>query len=212
MNQNFEKSINLDASFNTKGFDNQIFWERRYGANPTLGSGLGSRGKNLELKKDLLRRIIIQNNPKSVLDVGCGDLFPIKDFTLKNYIGIDLSHTIIMRNRLEKPLWNFIKGNFLDLFQQKKLSADLVLCFDVLIHQHNFQEYENFVNFLVRATNKIGLLSAFEYSPDIKFKSKITAFHEPITTTLKKFNASKIRILGDYRNITIISFQKNQKT
>ena len=57
-----------------KSFDNSIFWQFRYGFDPECGFGVGSRGDNLLIKRNLLRTEIKRMRPHSILDVGCGDL------------------------------------------------------------------------------------------------------------------------------------------
>lgn len=56
-----------------------------------LGSGIGSRGEMLGLKRGLLSRAIPEDGDLSILDCGCGDLEIVKDFPWKAYTGIDVS-------------------------------------------------------------------------------------------------------------------------
>jgi len=43
------------------------------------------------------------------------------------------------------PQWNFLHGDFTTLARERGLVADLVVCMDVLIHQHDPAYYEQFV-------------------------------------------------------------------
>ncbi|MEL7409485.1 MAG: class I SAM-dependent methyltransferase, partial [Cyanobacteria bacterium J06558_2] len=113
-------------------FNNQIFWSFRYQMYAELGSGVGSRGENLNYKRELLRKLGIETS-QSILDVGCGDLEVIKAFKLSNYTGVDISSQAIELARQKRPDLNFI-------LLENNLSipaADLVICLEVLIHQHN---------------------------------------------------------------------------
>jgi hypothetical protein len=56
------------------GFDNAVFWDERYRTNLALGSGRGSRDKFLTVKRELVRDVIARLRPRSILDVGCGDI------------------------------------------------------------------------------------------------------------------------------------------
>ena len=58
---------------NNNHFDNRDFWNRRYLENPSLGSGIGSRGANMLHKRDIISRFLHSIQPRSMLDVGCGD-------------------------------------------------------------------------------------------------------------------------------------------
>src|SRR3712207_597767 len=88
----------------SSGFDNRQFWEERYTTNLDLGSGAGSRGEYLAYKQELLRQKIAEFRPQSILDVGCGDIEVTKDLPFAgDYTGIDLSTSIIARNRALRP-------------------------------------------------------------------------------------------------------------
>jgi len=204
------KFLKKFSTRNTKKreFDNQSFWEERYQKNLELGSGIGSKGKNLEYKNKIIKDILEKHDPQSLLDVGCGDLKIMKSLKLKNYTGIDISDTIINRNKLLKPEWNFLSGNFINLSRDNKVKADFVICLDVLIHQHNYQEYLEFVKTLVDTSNKIGLIAAFNEKPRKKYGGGITAYHEPITKTLQKLEVKNYKILGNYRDTSVIFFHK----
>jgi len=142
------------------------------------------------------------------LDVGCGDLEVIKSLKIKNYTGIDISDTIIKRNATLKPEWNFLSGNFLDLSKNKRLQSDFVICLDVLIHQHNCDEYFQIVKATFDSSKKICLIAAFNEEPTKEFTSEITSYHEPITKTLQKLNINNYQILGSYRDTTLLFIQK----
>ena len=81
------------------GFDNAAFWDERYRTNIELGSGAGSRGEFLTDKRDLLRGLIARLQPRSILDVGCGDIEVTRELEFDGaYTGIDVSPYVIERN------------------------------------------------------------------------------------------------------------------
>lgn len=207
-NKQSESKIENNKTFSTPNFNNSTFWENRYNTNPQLGSGIGSREPYLSYKKELIAEILQQYNPGTVLDVGCGDLEVVKELEISNYTGIDVSSTVLSKNKNIKPKWNFIQGNFLDIIKNNNVKADLVMCLDVLIHQHDYQSYHDFVGALVESSNLIGIISAYEWFPRGNYRSEITAYHEPITKTLKKFGISKIEVIGVYRDTCVILFHK----
>jgi SAM-dependent methyltransferase len=192
----------------SQGFDNRKFWETRYTTDPTLGSGAGSRGKFLEYKREVLCQVIEEFHPRSILDVGCGDIEVTKDLPFSGeYTGIDLSPTIVARNRMLQPAWNFIEGDFLDLVRRGGLTADLVICFDVLIHQHDYETYRAFVRELVNAARRVAVINGFE-QPRNGRVSKNCAFHEPVTRTLTELGEGQMRIIGPFRNSLIVQIDK----
>jgi len=197
--------------YSNPDFDNRDFWEKRYVTDPARGSGVGSRGENLEYKRDLLRRMIEEFRPRSILDVGCGDIEVVKDLPFSgDYTGIDLSPTVVARNQMLRPEWSFIEGDFLDLSQRDHMSVDLVICFDVLIHQHDAEAYEAFVRALARATQRVALINGYG-APPRKFFSEICAYHEPITQTLSRLGGGTTEIVGTYRGTHIVQLIKKPK-
>jgi SAM-dependent methyltransferase len=191
------------------GFDNREFWETRYTTNTTLGSGAGSRGEFLEYKREVLCQAIEEFHPRSILDVGCGDIEVTKDLPYSGeYTGIDLSPSIVARNRTRQPAWNFIEGDFLDIVRHDRLAADLVICFDVLIHQHDYETYRAFVRELVNAARKVAVINGFEQPRKRKRVNPNTAYHEPITHTLTELGEGQMKIIGPFRNSLIVQIDK----
>ena len=104
------------------------YWESRYACGGS--SGAGSIGINREWKWQVITSFLPQID--QVIDVGCGDLSFWEGRCCPNYIGIDISETIINRNRKEKPEWTFFVSpaeNFIHGIRSK-----CVFCFDLLFH------------------------------------------------------------------------------
>lgn len=188
------------------GFDNREFWEARYATDPGLGSGVGSRGEVLEYKRGLIRKVITRTNPESMLDVGCGDIELSKDLPVKKYRGLDLSESVIERNRKIRPDWKFDSGDLLKIAGAEDLSSDMVVCLDVLIHEPDRERYYGLIETLVRSTKKTGVVAGFELPPREGFRSDITFYHEPLTVTLKRFGASDIQVIGYYRDVVMVRY------
>jgi methyltransferase family protein len=199
---NASKSPNPD-------FDNGSFWERRYKSDLTLGSGLGSRGASLRYKQNLLDKILNDISPGSVLDVGCGDIELTAKLHLSNYTGIDISKFVVERNSQRKPDWTFRAGDFLKIASKEDFEADLVLCLDVLIHEHDVTRYKQMVERLVALTRVVGVVGAYALPPRTGYSSDITAYHEPITETLKRAGAHAIQVIGYYRDTTVVCYRRS---
>lgn len=115
----------------------QGYWNDRYKSGGD--SGAGSRGL-LRLWKwhKLVKYLQVERFTAvkaSVIDVGCGDLAFWKNFTCKNYTGIDFSETRCQENSVERPNWKFICSGA-EVPQQLE-KAEAVLCFDMLFHVVN---------------------------------------------------------------------------
>jgi SAM-dependent methyltransferase len=197
----FHGSINQE-------FDSSEFWDSRYRSDMKLGSGLGSRGDSLAYKQAVLRKVTCENSVSSVLDVGCGDLEVTSELSLRNYVGVDFSRAITERNRQKKPDRLFLQGDFLEIASEEQLSADLVLCLDVLIHEHDRERYLQMVQELVKHTKRVGLVGAYQLPPRNEFCSHITAFHEPITQTLRRAGATNISLIGYYRDTSLVCYRR----
>jgi SAM-dependent methyltransferase len=188
-------------------FDNREYWEHRYVHEPERGAGVGTRGKNLNRKRKLLKALVDEIQPASILDVGCGDLEIVADFTFPGaYTGIDISPTIISRNRLLRPDWTFLEGDFLELARTHDLSADLVVCLDVLIHQVEPETYHAFVRELVNVTRMAGLVNGFRNPLMGGPQLRICAFHERITDSLEAAGVERLEVLGKLRGTSIVRF------
>jgi SAM-dependent methyltransferase len=186
-------------------FDNAKFWDERYSSNIELGSGAGSRGGFLEYKRELLQDLIDRLNPRSILDVGCGDIEVTRELQFDgSYTGIDMSSVVIERNRAIRPDWTFLHGDFTALTREQPLEADLVLCLDVLIHQHDPEEYRALTKALLDASRMALLVNSFDSLPRSGKLSPNVAFHEPITKTLTDLGVHTMKTMAEFRRTLIV--------
>jgi 2-polyprenyl-3-methyl-5-hydroxy-6-metoxy-1,4-benzoquinol methylase len=193
------------ASMISTNFNNALFWNNRYTSFPEIGSGVGSRGETLEYKKALLQEAVKYFEDKTVLEIGCGDLETSKDLKFKAYVGNDVSATALEIAKKKRPDWRFVHGTIETIGERVK--ADLVMCIDVLIHQKNGKEYHNLVSGLVKATKQRLIVSGYEMKPSLV--SNIVAYHEPLSTTLKRFGVfNEIMCIGKYRDVFLVVADK----
>ncbi len=171
--------------------NDQEYWENRY-----LGgydSGLGSHNDiEKEIRLSVLKEL---NGINSILDVGCGDISLIKDilgiFPEAEYTGLDISEVIIDRNRkynLPKCKFEKLERPFFDY------KADLVLCFDVLYHITDEEDYIKTLESLKRAFKK--------YLAVITYNDQGLKWHSASHIVKRKF---KPEIFGQYNEIPISS-------
>jgi SAM-dependent methyltransferase len=139
--------------------DNGSFWDMRYNVFPVLGSGPGSRAYAAWIKQKLIRETIATQKIRSILDIGCGDLCWLQAVPLDTvtYLGTDISHVIIERNKINFPQCQFLHH---DITQNPVPQAvDLVVCMDVLIHQIQREEFRQALLNILGSISKIGLIS-----------------------------------------------------
>ena len=184
-------------------FNNRLFWDFRYAHDPVLGSGYGSRGAVLDYKRELVRSFVDQLKPNSIVDVGCGDCEVGAELPDELYTGIDISPVVIEQNRARMPHRRFVCGNFLDIDLEP---ADFVLCFDVLIHISDADVYKGFVKGLVTEAGTCGLVSGYEENPNTG--RGMVFYHEPLSTTLRRFGARGVRKVGQYNKVTVWYYEQ----
>ena len=144
--------------------DNRAFWNKRYEENPWLGSGPGSRGIGQFYKAQLLRDCVMKGGVTSIVDVGCGDmcwlgtrLLSVNDLRGIRFKGLDISDVVVRRNRTAFPELEF---EVFDLGKEPLgEKADLVLCFDVLLHQTSLEGFKRCLEHLLAGIGARALMS-----------------------------------------------------
>lgn len=127
------------------------YWDNRYCAGKD--SGPGSRGGYRKWKWKVINSVVKDIRNKTVLDVGCGDLQFLKKRKLNSYLGLDISPTIITRNRKKRPDLNF--GIFDVTENNKQLGPfQVVLCMDLLFHIMEEERFKNLLRNLNRWTGE----------------------------------------------------------
>ena len=176
-------------------FDNREFWDRRYADNPALGSGIGSRGENLLHKRKIIEDFLGKVAPRTILDVGCGDHEVLRTVvSLPGYLGLDVSGVVVARNRQLFPHRRFECLDFIDCTGLEALRADVVLCTEVLIHQHRREQFDGLLRNIVAAAAAGGLVSGYMFDPRAVIPSDIIAWHEPITDALMHNGAKAVTV------------------
>lgn len=179
-------------------FNTRLFWEMRYRHFPDRGSGVGSRGSNLDYKRALLRAQGAET-AASVLDVGCGDLEVVHALDLHNYVGVDRSAASLKRAASLRPDWKFVEAPAVDVSP-----AEMVVCFEVAIHQETTSEYLDLINFLASKTCKTLIVSGYDELTAKIGSNHMLFFHEPLHQSLmdtKRF--SVVRKIGAHSDVVI---------
>ena len=161
----------------------ELFWDQRYLEGGS--SGLGSIGNVRDFKWSIIDIYIPRLN--GVVDVGCGDLSFWEGRDCEDYTGIDISKTIIEKNKILRPDWNFICAN-----AEKRINGlrkDAVFCFDVLFHIMNEETYIQVLNNLCYYSKEYIFIYTWVYNPFERHR-KIKRFFKALFT----FNVGKILV------------------
>lgn len=73
--------------------DTRSYWERRYAAGGTSGSG--SYGRLAQFKAEILNAFVSENDVRTVLEFGCGDGHQLGLARYPSYTGLDVSATAV---------------------------------------------------------------------------------------------------------------------
>jgi SAM-dependent methyltransferase len=180
------------------GFDNRVFWELRYKRFPERGSGVGSHGDNLLYKRQLLKEHGVEA-AASVLDFGCGDLEVVKELAIRRYVGIDQSSVALALARRARPDWEFRLAG-----EPGVQPAEMVLCFEVLIHQKTEAAYRAVIGFLAENTLGTLLVSGFAADSEAIRRNPMVFFHEPLETSLRRTGRFKhIQQVGAHTSVVV---------
>lgn len=138
--------------------DNKTFWNDRYQTLAELGSGPGSRGWVPGYKRALVGAAIDRCAAASVADIGCGDACWLDEGITGRvaYRGYDIADVIVQRNASAFPAGRFAVH---DIVGGPVERADLVICFDVLIHQNDRLSFDAALRHLVASAGRMALVS-----------------------------------------------------
>ena len=188
-----EANRQIRNSFNTR-----FFWDLRYKRFPERGSGVGSRGYNLQYKREILRAVGAES-AGSVLDIGCGDLEVVHALDLHNYTGIDQSAQSLALAASRRPDWRFLHASDPNI-----PSAELVLCFEVAIHQRSLSDYRRLIQLLADRTARTLIVSGYDEPPPNMDGNHMLFFHETLRESLRatgKF--ASVLPIGAHSTVTI---------
>ena len=194
------------GEFRRLAFNNETYWDFRYAVYPNIGSGLGSRGEHLQVKRQCVYPVISWFRNDAILDVGCGDLEVMREADATRYTGVDMSEEAVALCRAKRPDWQFHHGAIQDL----PCDFALTLCMDVLIHQPTREAYDSLVNAIVDHSADTVLIGAYNEPP--QHVSPVVFFYEPITQTLAQNpEIDSMEIIGRYRDITLVLARKRSQ-
>jgi len=135
------------------------YWEQRYSSGGT--SGLGSISKAKVWKWSVIEQFVPVLN--HVVDVGCGDLSFWEGKECIDYVGIDISKTVIGENMKKRPKWLFIHTN-----SEKRINGikkEVVFCMDVLFHIMDTKKFLKIIHNLCHYSEKYIFIHTWKNNP-----------------------------------------------
>jgi hypothetical protein len=131
-------------------FNSSEYWESRYASGST--SGDGSYGDLARFKATIINNFIAENAISSVIEFGCGDGNQISLGNYPDYLGIDVSETVIeiCRSRYISDT----SKKFELLSPNAVRSAELALSLDVIYHLVESKIYNEYMSILFRSATR----------------------------------------------------------
>jgi len=146
------------------------YWEVRYRNGGT--SGAGSYNNLATFKAEVINAFIKENEINSAIEFGCGDGNQLGLISYPNYVGIDISKTVINQCRIKfknDRSKSFLVYNSSELSKLEK--ADLTLSLDVIYHLIEDEVFQKYMTDLFNFSQKYVII----YSSNV---DKETVFHE----------------------------------
>lgn len=136
-----------------KYFDVARYWEKRYASGRNSGSG--SYGRLAHFKAQFLNQFVIKNEIKSVVEFGCGDGAQLALAEYPQYIGLDISPTVI--ENCKRIFEQDKRKQFIvydpERFDPLSIQVELGLSLDVIYHLSNDEVYQAYLDHLFAASS-----------------------------------------------------------
>ena len=143
-------------------------WTSRYlsGGN----SGSGSYNELYLFKRDVINQLITDYQIESMIDFGCGDGNQIKEFNIKDYIGLDIASSSIKICKEKYQHDSHKKFYVYDdpSIQSLQLQADLTISLDVLYHILEDDIFMDYLKKLFTSSSKYVLIYSNNYNGHIE--------------------------------------------
>lgn len=135
--------------------DSAAYWEERYRAG--LTSGTGSYGRLAEFKAEFLNAFVAEHEVGSIIEFGSGDGAQLELAQYPTYVGVDVAETAIQECRAkftDKPNYRFCKADEFDPSSR----AELTLSLDVIYHLVEDEVFEAYMHQLFDASTRFVII------------------------------------------------------
>ncbi len=146
----------------------EIYWERRYSSG--RNSGVGSYEKFAKFKAEILNSFVDAHGIKSVIEFGCGDGGQLSLANYPEYIGYDVSQTVI--EICTKKFSNDDKKKFKLMREYAGETAELSLSLDVIYHLVEDEIYEHYMRKLFKAGNRYVIIYSSNFEDDDNYSGR----------------------------------------
>jgi len=146
--------------FKKEHFSTAIYWESRYRAGGTSGSG--SISQLAQYKAEFLNRFMTERNLHSATELGCGDGDQLAQFQFGAYTGLDIAPTAIawctsrFKSDPSKSFTVYTPG----MVGLSTYRSDVALSLDVLYHLVEDDLFEAYLNDLFTLGSKFVIIYA----------------------------------------------------
>ena len=138
----------------TRAFHSAAYWEERYRAGGTSGSG--SYGRLAAFKAGIINEFVAVNSVTSAIELGCGDGNLLSLLSVPDYTGVDVSPTALARCAARFPRRRFVAPAALG----EDARADLALSVDVIFHLVEDAVFADHMRTLFRCARRFVLIYA----------------------------------------------------
>ena len=145
------------------------YWEQRYASGGD--SGAGSYSKFAKFKAKILNAFVAEHDIKSVIEFGCGDGSQLVLAAYPEYLGLDVSDTVIAACR--KKFSSDPRKTFQQVRELKTQTAELTLSLDVIYHLLEDHVYEDYMRSLFTAATRYVVI----YSSNIDDNDGVEGTH-----------------------------------
>lgn len=191
------ESMGKQSNDNFHSFTSEKYWENRYKEGGT--SGYGSYGRLAEFKANVVNQFIKDKGIERVIEFGCGDGNQLSLLQVKNYVGIDISPTVIdkCKDRFNHDASKLFLTN--ENYLEGPLKGALTLSLDVIFHLVEDDVFENYMSMLFGAAERYCIIYACD---EDRLKSdpihvRRRKFTEWVSINLKEWRLMQIRC-NDY--------------
>jgi hypothetical protein len=142
------------------------YWERRYASGGN--SGAGSYKLFAKFKAEILNDFVVKHDIRSVIELGCGDGNQLKLANYPQYIGFDISDTVIAlcKNKFSSDTSKLFKA----MREYNNELADLSLSLDVIFHLVEDEIYDKYMHILFNAATRYVIIYSSNYDNNAGFE------------------------------------------
>jgi hypothetical protein len=143
-------------------------------------------------RRGLVRQVIIDLDPASILDLGCGGLPLVLGSADYEYVGIDYASEAIAMACANDPCGDY---RLSAIHSAQVEPADLVLLVDVLPYQSDADALHDILEKAAQSARIWILLSVLEQPPD-STRGPARYFHQPVDDLLARIPSFNFQMLG----------------